>query len=128
VSEYFAGLQNVPALATGLLMETSRLMAGSGDPVTIVWHTFEQERWRPAGMTSGDPRRHWRATVPLGAPPISHETADPLSSIYDHVLEFSFLVDRLTHQIVATPDVIHTTGALLGLTEAEVATAIFSSP
>lgn len=56
------------------------IAAASTDPATtrpvyMLWHSFEERLWRPSGMTSGDPRRHWWCQV---TPNLTAVTAAPV--------------------------------------------------
>jgi hypothetical protein len=72
-------------------MEEAIKIPGAG----VIYHTFETNR--PAGMKAGDPQRNWKTPLSSQTPePFSPPDPDNASSymdVYDHVIQFSFLID-----------------------------------
>jgi hypothetical protein len=66
-------------------------------PVRLVWHTFESERWRPATVVPTSPQRHWQTllTPTLGTPiPFPFVTPAQLKLVADHLFEIAFIVTK----------------------------------
>jgi Putative peptidoglycan binding domain len=85
--------------ARDVLDETLTVAATHSTTAVIVWHTYEFARWRPAGMTSGDPRRHWVVPVPRGGASLTHPPTAPFNDQnfridFAHVLQIEFVVDK----------------------------------
>lgn len=85
--------------AQELFQETLTVAAAHSTTALVVWHSYEHTRWRPAGMTSGDPRRHWVVPVPGGGAGLTHPPTAPFSDTnfaldFAHVLQIDFVVDK----------------------------------
>jgi hypothetical protein len=98
-------------------------------PLKLVWHTFEIPRWRPATMTSADPRRSWWNIV---APVPGPVTSTPFTSsgFGDNVfelIELGFLVDQLGI-ITVMAQTLTEAAAILGLDKTQIEAAWDAPP
>ncbi|MFD6878338.1 MULTISPECIES: peptidoglycan-binding protein [unclassified Streptomyces] len=70
-----------------------------GEPLRLVWHSFEAPIWRPVSMYNTDLRRHWLNNLFLTpSTPLAHPTFVPTPTSYgQHYFELfepHFLVDQ----------------------------------
>ncbi|MFJ2006721.1 hypothetical protein [Streptomyces chartreusis] len=90
-----------------------------GQPLRLIWHTFEVPIWRPITVDTLDLRRHWRNTLflapsaPLTHPPFT-PTVDENNLHYLQFLEPAFLVDQNCVITLFGPTMTETS-ALVGL-------------
>lgn len=84
-------------------------------PVYMLWHSFEEPIWRPVGMSSHDPRRHWWCEV---TPNPSAVTSAPID--ISPAAGYSTLLDNLTFVI----DKARGITAIAGAEMEEIATVV----
>jgi hypothetical protein len=106
-------------------------MAGSASvnpptPVHLVWHSFEHARWRPAGMKSRDPRRHWWNEVVPNAGKVLATPFNEFAFIVTQILELAFLVNG-AGEITVMAETMLETSALAKLPMRDIWAAIDTS-
>ncbi|MFG3002072.1 peptidoglycan-binding protein [Streptomyces sp. NPDC048340] len=96
-----------------VLKEALANSVAEGQPLRLVWHTFEIPVWRPISMYDEDLRRHWRNTLflapstPLSPPPFT-PTPSNHALHYLEFLEPTFLVDQNSVITFFGPNLIET--------------------
>jgi hypothetical protein len=108
----------------GLLASDAITLSTPVQPLLFVWHSFEHPRWRPSGMASASPQRHWQTQVaPLMMPPAPFPfIGNALSTVTQHLFQIAFFVSK-TGVITAMPGGGLEAGSMLGLTWDEITAA-----
>ncbi|WP_328966533.1 peptidoglycan-binding domain-containing protein [Streptomyces sp. NBC_00239] len=81
-----------------VLKEVLLVGRATGQFAWLLWHTFEEPRWRPPGLTSDSPQRSWWNAI---APYPTDLTRTPFSATEDDVIantvpliDLQFFIDR----------------------------------
>ncbi|MFD8949794.1 peptidoglycan-binding protein [Streptomyces xanthophaeus] len=90
-----------------------------GQPLRLIWHSFEASMWRPISVSNTDFRRHWLNNLLLApSTPLTHPTFIPTPTSYgQHYFELfepHFLVDKNRVITLFGPTMIET-AALVNL-------------
>jgi hypothetical protein len=98
--------------------------ATAAKPAVLVWHSFEEPRWRPATMVSSTPRRHWQTQLAPAAAaivtPLPFVTSAQLGDAFNEIFEIYFVVSK-TAVITAAPGSREDAYAMAGLVPDDVA-------
>jgi peptidoglycan hydrolase-like protein with peptidoglycan-binding domain len=97
--------------------------------VRLVWHSFEHQLWRPAGMQSNDPRRGWWNDV-CPAPGRVTRTPFAINAFGANVLELTELALLVDRNLVITVlgQTLTETSALVGLDKKRTDAAALGLP